>query len=168
MNGIPVTVWDEGPKTLVLGHRQSGDAGARMRKLKGDFHTCQRQAASAFRDVAKAARAAEKTETEADLERLAAAQDAAAGIAHANLAAALDHARELARLALEMNYPGQAERMLDLFTDAQLREVPGILETGDVPQDFFRSRDTPPSGTSTSPDNGTSGESCLSTDLVDG
>lgn len=161
MNGIPVQVWKgDGPKTVFLGFRQAGTEADRMRQLRRRFAACTRAAASAWRDMVRCGALAGNVTDESRLIALGEQQDTAAREAQQASDEALDAARELALESLRLNYGDSAEDELDGFTDAQLRSVPAILESGAAPADFFQARGTPPNGSSTGPGDGTGSESC--------
>lgn len=147
---------DGGTETVYLSTRRSGDVGLKMQHLKRDYRTAQRRTAHAFQEVALVASkanalAATGKPCEAELERLALQQDQAGAVAQDSANGALEHATDLARLALRECHGEDAERILDCLTDRQIHQCVGIIETGDVPADFFPLSATPPSASGTPP-----------------
>lgn len=138
-------------EVLYLRSRRRGDAGASMRRHLKAYH------AAVYGEIKLAARASrlaeqagEKTGIKA-LEQVEAQLAASIDQAAADNAAAIEHAEEIARLALIENYGGRTEEVLDRLTDRELHGVVSTIELGQMPKDFFGSPDTQPKPSATGP-----------------
>jgi hypothetical protein len=155
MNGIPLSIRRGGQlETVYLSTRRSGERGAKMSQAKREYRVAQRRCAHCLQETALIARKAEALAArgepcEGELDRLALSQDQAAAAAQAAAEGALAHATELVRLSLAECHGADAEAIMDCLTDRQLHQCVGIIETGDLPEDFFPSRATPPSASDT-------------------
>lgn len=157
MVGIPYRIvrhGEAGPedKVFFLATRRSGEAGAAMKKAKREFQKQELATAQAAHKYAAAERAEEKDPVEGvphgareeklckHLEEIRAASQAAD-----------DAAEHLVLLSLTENYGREnAEAILDQLCDADIRKMLSVIETGELPKDFFGSSGQPPKPTSIS------------------
>lgn len=167
MTGVPLRVLRDGNWEVVyLSTQRSGELGIQLGKLKANCRKLRRLIAGAAKRAALVALAAGKAES-ADYGKLldlSKSQDDAMAEQESLSAQLLESAGILARLALEANYGPGAVAILDALTDAQILALPGILESGETPADFFPSSVTPPSGPGLSPSPGSGAASSLSTE----
>ena len=166
MNGIPVTLEIGGDREKVyFATRRAGDEGKRMRAARRQFHLKQMELARLAERMVAAGERLGKLDPGAEgylehLEKLQADQMAAGATAMDAKESMFEHAIEHARLSLLENYgEPDVDRILRSVTDAQVRMLITITESGEVPEDFFPSRATPPSESSISPSGGTAGAS---------
>lgn len=163
MLGLPIELEIEGNnERIFFATRRRGQDGEDMRKHRRAFHTAKMAALTHLRRV-------EALEIKAD-QIPADTQDRDLRISEIlgeqgkELQASLDakeQAREacerLVRLSLGENYPDteKVERILGSLTDNQLAYLVTVLETGEVPADFFPRRATlPKPSTTTQPGDG--------------
>jgi hypothetical protein len=153
MNGISARVYrDSEFETVYFWAGRSGQVGKRVRDLM-------RLCSDAERDLLRAQKqtvlVARSVPDEADYETLAAAsekQDVAIQSAAEARRRLDDLACDLALESLSVNYGREeAERIVDCYTDVQLRSLHRLLETGLEPPDFFPAPVTPPNANATPP-----------------
>lgn len=153
MNGIPIELdLDNSREQILLSTRRSGELGMKVAELKRKFRNTKLAVAGKLQRVTALAKQAEAATADSELSTILDRQETLIG----ELAAMNDEmqaaAETIVRLALEDNYPPDvAERYMDAMTDAQVLLAVSIIETGDVPADFFPRRATQPSGSITSP-----------------
>lgn len=136
MIGIPVTIQRDGkPEKIYLSTRRSGAAGAAMREAKENYYAAQQRAANALARVVAAVSLAESQP--ARLEEVLAKQEKDSAEALTEKTAALNHAEVLVGLALKENHGPDTDAIMDLLTDKQIMRLVTVIETGDVPSDFF-------------------------------
>jgi len=166
VNGIPLTIRRDGElEKVYLSTHRSGEKGEKFRTLKREFHRAHIEAAKAGKSSILTMEKAEKIEDIETLEKLAAEQDGAMDRLDEARARTMELAEAIVRESLGGNYPdGEVDGIMDCMTDAQLVKCVSIIETGDVPADFFPSPDTPPSESTTSPPGGSISGSSSSTD----
>jgi flagellar motor protein MotB len=146
MIGIPYRIvrhGDKGPedKVFYLATRRSGEAGAAMKKTKREFQKAELATAKAAQRY-QAASAAEHQDEELLCNLLEDIQLAGQ--------AADDAAEHLVLLSLTENYGREnAEAVLDQLTDTDIKKMVSVIETGELPKDFFESSGQPPKPTST-------------------
>lgn len=144
MVGIPYRILrhgDDGPedKMVYLSTRRSGEAGAAMKNAKRDFQEHEFATAKAAQKYAAADRSEQKDE-----ERLGKLLDEIREQGEA----ANDAAEKLIRLSLTENYGREnAEAILDKLTTKDIRAMVTVIETGELPKDFFESAGAPPKPT---------------------
>ena len=169
MNGIPMQIRRDGTvETVYLSTRRSGEPGRKMAERKKEYHLAQRQCAASLQEVALIARKAEALAStgnpcEQDLDRLALQQGHVSAVAQDCADAALGAAQDLTLMSLKECHGADAEKILDCLTDRQLHQCVGIIETGDLPEDFFPKSAIQPSASSTLPPGGGGGEPSLPT-----
>lgn len=161
MLGIRFEIRREGPdggdvEAIYLATRRAGDAGAKLSAAKKRYHEEVLEAGKAYKRVAQLAQMAEALKPEDPnyndkLCQVGNEQDAAAMRALEHDQAAQEAADEMVLASLRMNYGEQAEAIFDKLTDAEVRAAVSTIETGEMPADFFRSRGTPPSASTTKP-----------------
>jgi hypothetical protein len=151
MVGIPYRIvrhGEDGPvdKMIYLATRRTGEAGAAMKKAKRDFQKHELATAKAATRYA-AAEAAESKDGERACKLLEEI--------HENGQAANDAAEHLVLLSLTANYGREkAEEIIDELTTREIRAMLGVIETGELPKDFFDKPGQPPKPISTSPSGG--------------
>ena len=161
MLGVPFVIRGDGQdpteeETVYLSTRRRGDAGAKMKQLRRQYHKLEFESAKALRAVALVMTKAERLKEEdpqfdEKLARLAAEQDSASGKAEQLQVDLMEVAEELVGAALRENYQKKTDGILDRMTDAELRAAIVVMETGEGPVDFFRSNATPQKSPTTSP-----------------
>lgn len=174
MVGIPYRLLrdsEDGPveKVLYLATRRTGEGGQAMKNAKREYYAHEfgcACAAKRFQSADQAVlacapeddrRAALENERDAQLERIRAEGDAAT-----------DAAERLVRLSLTENYGAAAAgEIVDQLTDRDVRAMVTVIETGELPPDFFGGSDRRPRPTTTSPSGGLPAESYSNADSAD-
>lgn len=170
MNGIgvdyvPNPAQPERREKFYLSTRRTGEGGEALRKAKRKFREAKRKITSIGLKLGFIERQAqEEGQPPATLERMLEriqqlVDDSATASEEAQAAA-----EKVVRLALRENHGDQTDEILNSLTDAQVVECVSIIETGEVPEDFFPRTATPPKPSTTTPDAGAPSESCSSTD----
>ena len=167
MTGIPVKIWRDGQEeNIYLSTRRSGESGDRMRVLKRAFRKAMFQASKESMRVALVLAKVQKLDTAAtdygeQLTALLQDQEQAMEASLAHKDKALEAALELVEIALKENHGPETDAIMDCLTDTQVQQCVAIIETGETPADFFQSRATRPSVTTTTPGAGKPGASSL-------
>lgn len=158
MNGIPLRIKRDGQtETVYLSTIRSGEIGKKIRELKGQYRAFQRKLTTAQKQIGLATLAVGKGDLPMDkLIEISTEQDQAIADRDRLAESVLACCEAIAAETLAPNYGIESFRILDALTDAQIRAIPQILESGDVPADFFPSPDTPASASGTLPNNGIS------------
>ena len=165
MIGIPYRLLrhgEDGPvdKMIYLATRRSGEAGAAMRKAKRDFQKHEFAGGKATLRF-KAESLVENPNEEKIVKLLEEIQEAGE--------AGNDAAEKLVLLSLTENYGKEtATEILDLLTNRDIRTILSVLETGELPKDFFGSNGQPLKPTSTLPPGDSPREPSLATDTQSG
>ena len=158
MNGVPVRIPGEDgvPMDVYFATRLPGPAGEQMREHKNAYYRAlARESGCLQRVVLLGEKAGRKNLGVEDLEKILDEQDAALSKQLDAKEEMQEHALAFLRLSLSPNYPGGlADEILAKFTDAQLNSLVKAVEVGEVPGDFFPSRGTPPSESTTSTSGG--------------
>jgi hypothetical protein len=159
MTGIPFEIRAEGnpdeTETVYLSTRRTGDIGRKMETLKQQIRNHDISRAAALRRAAlcshKCDALAKSSPTFArDLDALGEQQDVALFQA-TQLAGELNAARaDLVRLSLSSNYGDRTDNILDRLTDVELQAAVSLIETGELPADFFGARGTQRKSSTTS------------------
>ena len=139
MNGIPVPVMRNGSKeTVYLSTRRSGSEGEKLRAHKAAFREARNKALKLSTRIATLARAPAGATLD-DLDGLISRQEAALDAMQEAVSRAAHEAEQVVLQALRENHGKEAEAIVDCLTDKQLADCVSIIETGDVPADFFPS-----------------------------
>jgi hypothetical protein len=166
MLGIPLELLIGGnPEKVYFATRRSGELGVKMRALRRTYHMARMEAARFLARTQAIGQAADSLEADRpnymdELEKLLADQEKQTELAMDAKEKARAAAEELARLSLGENYSGDTlERIMNCLTDRQLAFLVTVIETGEVPEDFFPRPATQPSGSTTSPSVASTGAS---------
>lgn len=151
MNGIPLRIWrDAAWETVYLSTRRSGETGCAIAQARAEFRAQSRLAAREAKLAAIVGAAARDDDPLERLMELSARQDQHMADHERLDQAAMDAAREAARLALaDCHGADEAARILDCLSDGHLRRIMRVLDVGEAPDDFFGHRGTPPSASGT-------------------
>lgn len=151
MNGVPIPVLRNERKEMVfLSTRRSGEPGKAMAARKRAYREARNSVAKLTAQIG--AMASANPASLAEAETIAGRQAELLDKLTACADALKEHAEALVRLSLRENHGDDAEAILDVLTDKQINDCVGIIETGDVPADFFHAPGIPlkPSSTSDS------------------
>jgi len=175
MIGIPyrlVRQDDTGPvdKVVHLATRRSGEQGEAMKTARRDYRRQQKAMGKAFQRYSLMDRRIKELDAESELiDSLATERDAQFDALSQAEEAALDAAEKLVRLSLSAGYGGEvAGQIMDQLTESDFHDMVVTIQTGEQPEDFFRSNDRPAKSTPTSPAGGSSAGSSSSTDTPPG
>lgn len=167
MFGLPFRLLmhgDSGPadKVVYLRTQRSGDDGRKLREAKGVY----RKAMFALARAGQRLTTLQRQLAELPAGELAAVQEAADFVLaeiQGLEQAALEAGEKIVRLALRPNYGDKLDEILDQLTDRDIRGMVGLIETGELPADFFESSARPPKPTTTSPSGAPPAEPCSAT-----
>lgn len=149
----------EGPvdKTLYLATRRTGEAGKAMREAKREFYRLEFACArAAQRYQAADARVRGLAPGDPGQEAAVEKRDALLDQIRETGENATDAAERMVRLSLTANYGADgANDLLDQLTDKEVRAMVSVIETGELPADFFGEGAARPRPTTISPSGAT-------------
>lgn len=157
MIGIPVSIERDGKdETIYLSTRRSGENGNAMHAAMKTYREQHLFEARLSARMGLITISVGKIPDDADsfvekLRGLAEDMDTLAKQAAGAREAKADAALEVVRLALLDNHGPDTEAIMDCLTDKQIEQMVGIIQTGETPADFFPSRATRPSASTTTP-----------------
>jgi len=143
MNGIPITILRNGQtEKAYLSTVRTGETGQKIRELKKKLREVKNREVKTLKQVLLITDKAEKQTDISKLDEMSVKQDELLGLSTSLAEEALDMAEELVAIALKENHGNDTNAILDCLTDRQILSCVKILETGEVPADFFPSPDT--------------------------
>jgi len=156
MKGIPFRITaqtDKGPvdKVLYLTTRRMGTTGETFKKAKRDYHKSQCDAARATQKYAVAEKQVNELDPATDkYQEAAQVCDECLVSIDAGADQALKHAEKIVRLSLQPNYgKADTESIMDELIDADFHAMVSLIETGELPPDFFRFKEARQKSTTT-------------------
>lgn len=174
MIGIPYRLLrdtEEGPvdKTVYLATRRSGEAGQAMKEAKRAFHKHEMAVGRAYKRYQSLDVRVRRLEASGadSVDQVIEQRDEAFARIQEEADLANDAAEKVVRLSLKENYHDQTDSILDICTDKDLAAMVVVIETGELPKDFFGSGGPPPKSSSTEPSGDSPEEPSTDADLPD-
>lgn len=139
MTGVPLRIYRDGQfETVYAWVGRSGEAGAEIAAHRAACRDLERTYAGALKNIALVSREVRDDMDGDELAILSDKQQALVEQADEIKARQTETCVKLLRACLIVNYGrDETDRIVDALTDAQLRAIPHIIETGDEPSDFF-------------------------------
>jgi hypothetical protein len=138
MNGVPIPVMRAGRKeTAYLSTRRSGEVGEKMTAAKAEHRRARNNVFKIAARVRSETMALPPNPNEAQMDAALGRQEELLDLMSAATAEVKKLAVEIVGMSLAENHGPDAVAILDCMTDKQVNDCVAIIETGDVPADFF-------------------------------
>jgi len=170
VNGVRMEIEVDGQQEDIFFATRRADAekAAAMKQAKERYYEATAKVAGCTQRVALAGQKAQSLNKRdkqfaEKLEAIGASQESVLDELCKHRIAMQNAAEEFCRHSLEENYGKDAGRIMQALTDGQIDDLVGVITTGEVPEDFFPRRATPPSATTISDAKGRKDTSSSST-----